>query len=89
MLHHRSVWRFYEKKCYLMLLCTLLAIFVVFHPKICVFVILISFFDKVSNFRNRILTNQKRELVWGGFQVSAELHDIYQHKVMLVRRKIF
>ena len=37
--------------------------FVVFHHKICVFIIFISFFDKVSNFRNRILTNQKRELM--------------------------
>ena len=46
-----------------MLLCTFLAFFVVFHHKTCVFIILISFFDKVSNFRNRILTNQKRELV--------------------------
>ena len=61
------------QKCYLMLLCTFLAFFVVvvvvvvasvvFHHKICVFIIFISFSDKVSNFRNRILTNQKRELV--------------------------
>ena len=36
---------------------------VVFHHKICVFIIFISFFDEVSNFRNSILTNQKRELV--------------------------
>ena len=35
--------------------------FVVFHHKICVFIIFISFSGKVSNFRNRILTNQKRE----------------------------
>ena len=72
-----------------MLLCTLLAIFVVFHPKIYVFSILISFFDKVSNFHNRILTNQKRELVWGGFQLSAELHDIYQHKSYACQEKDF
>ena len=32
------------------------------HHKICVFIIYISFFDEVSNFR-RILTNQKQELV--------------------------
>ena len=37
--------------------------FVVFHHKICVFIVFISFFDKVSNFLNRILTNQKCELV--------------------------
>ena len=36
---------------------------VVFHHKICVFVIFISFFDEVSNFRNRLLTNQKHEFV--------------------------
>ena len=35
--------------------------FFVFHYKICVFIIFISFFDEVSNFRNRILTNQKHE----------------------------
>ena len=42
-----------------------LAFFVVavFHHKICVFIIFNSFSDKVSNFRNRILTNRKRELV--------------------------
>ena len=36
--------------------------FVFFHQKI-VFIIFISFFDEVSSFRNRILTNQKPELV--------------------------
>ena len=35
----------------------------VFDHKICVFIIFISFFDEKLNFRNRILTNQKRELV--------------------------
>ena len=35
----------------------------VFHYQICVYIILVSFFDEVSNFCNRILTNQKRELV--------------------------
>ena len=38
-----------------------LEIFVVFHQKICVFIIFISFFDEVSNLR--ILTNQKPELL--------------------------
>ena len=36
------------------------AVIVVFHQKR-VFIIFISFFDKASNFRNRILTNQKPE----------------------------
>ena len=40
-----------------------LTFFVVFHHKIRVFIIFSSFFDEVSNFRNRILTYQKRELV--------------------------
>ena len=38
-------------------------IFCYFHHKICVFIIFISFLDKVTNFRNRILTSQKRELM--------------------------
>ena len=46
-----------------MLFCILLAFFLCFSPKICVFIIFIPFFDKVSNFCNRILTNQKRESV--------------------------
>ena len=33
----------------------------VFHEKICVFIIFISFFDEVSNFHHRILANQKPE----------------------------
>ena len=41
-----------------------LAFFVVFHHEICVFIIFsYFFFDEVSNFRNRILTYQKRESV--------------------------
>ena len=34
---------------------------VVVHQKICVFVNSMSFFEEVSNFRSRILTNQKPE----------------------------
>ena len=37
--------------------------FFFFHHKIFVFIIFISFLDEVSNFRNRILTSQKHELV--------------------------
>ena len=61
-LHHGSVGQVH-KKCSLVLLHTFMTFFVVFHHKICVFIILISFFDEVSNFRNRILTNQKHEFV--------------------------
>ena len=42
---------------------TFYSFFVVFHHKTCVFIIFIFFFDKVSNLRNKILTNQKQELV--------------------------
>ena len=59
-LHHWSVWRVHKKRCYLMLLSTF---FLVFHRKIVLFIIFINFFDKVSNFCNRILTSQKRGLM--------------------------
>ena len=42
---------------------TFLEFFVVFHHKICVFIIFTSYFDEVSNFHKGILTNQKHELV--------------------------
>ena len=45
--------------------------FVVFHHKICIFIIFISFSDKVSNFRNRNI-NQAETWI-GDFQLSAEL----------------
>ena len=68
-------WGEFIKSCYLMLSYTLLAFFsffsfsfvfvclFVFRHKICVFIIFISYFDELSNFRNRMLTNQKHELV--------------------------
>ena len=40
-----------------------LAFFVLFYYIICVFNILISFYDEVSNFRRRTRINQKQELV--------------------------
>ena len=43
--------------------------FVVFHHKICVFIIF-TFFDKVSNFCNRILTNQKQEFACWEFRCN-------------------
>ena len=42
---------------------TFFAVFVVFHQKICVFVIFVSLDDEESSFRNQILTIQKPELV--------------------------
>ena len=40
-----------------------LVFFGLFHHKICVFIIFISFFEEAWNFRGRISTNQKQELV--------------------------
>ena len=37
--------------------------FVAFHRKMCVFIISISLFDEVSNFRNRILISQNPKFV--------------------------
>ena len=42
--------------------CLFVCLFV-FHQKVCIFIIFIYFFDKASNFRSRVLTNQKPELV--------------------------
>ena len=63
MLHNGSVGRVQSKQCYFMFTYTFLVLFCLFSSKNCVFIIFISFFDEVSSFRNRILTNQKPELV--------------------------
>ena len=39
-----------------------------FHYKIYVFIIFFSFFNEPSDFRNKILTNQKQELVVQDYQ---------------------
>ena len=63
MLHYGSVGRVQSKDCCIMFTYTFFCIFVVvFHQKIC-FYHFHFFFDKVSNLRNRILTNQKPELM--------------------------
>ena len=62
-LHHELVERVQKKECYFMLPCVFLAFLVIFHHKICVFIIFISFFDEASNFCHRISTNKKQELV--------------------------
>ena len=64
MLHHGSVGRIQSKQCNSLFAFPFFGIaFVVFHQEICAFIIFTSFFDEVSNFRYRILTNQKLELV--------------------------
>ena len=59
--HHGSVGRGH-KKCYLMLFLFFIIKFVFLS---------FFFFDEVSNFRNRILTNQKRELVVSNCQLNC------------------
>ena len=63
MLHYEPVGRVQSKECYFMSTYTFWHFCAVFHQKISVFIIFISFSDEVSNFRNRTLTNQKSELV--------------------------
>ena len=58
-----SQWGGFKKKLCFIFSFTFLAFFVAVFHHFCVFMISISFFDKVSNFRNRILTNQNYELV--------------------------
>ena len=70
-LHQGPVERVQNKECYFMSSYAFLAFFfvvvvvvvVVLHFKSCVFIIFISFFDEVSNFRYVILTNQKQDSV--------------------------
>ena len=72
-LRHGSVRRVFKK----MLVDAFIYFFwhfvVVFYHKICVFIIFISFFDEISNFHNRILTNQKRELAVSNCQLNRTL----------------
>ena len=57
---------------------TFLHFVVGFHHKICVFTIFISFSEKVPNFHNRILTNQKRELVISNCQRNYMVKYIHK-----------
>ena len=52
----------------------LVAAVAVFHCKSFVFIIFISFFDEAPNFLNRILTNQKQELVIKSSQWNCMLY---------------
>ena len=54
----------------------------VFHQSNCIFIIFISFFDTVSNFRNRILTNQKPELVTRNCHWKCMNQNIKEEMVM-------
>ena len=59
LLHHGSLEQVQSRECYIMFKYTSLGFFCCFSSKKCVFIIFISFFDKLSNFCNRILANQK------------------------------
>ena len=67
MSHHGSVVQVQGKESYFIFAYTFVAfvvvVVVVFHQKICVFIIFISFSHEVSNFRNKILTNLIPELM--------------------------
>ena len=45
--------RVLSKECYFVFTCTFLTFFVVFYLNICVFIIFISFFDKISFFEQQ------------------------------------
>ena len=87
MLHHGSMRRVHSKQCYLYLhiyfpwhFCCCCCCF---SSKTCVFIIFISFFDKASNFRNRILTNQKPESVIKNYQWNFMLKTICEWLLLL------
>ena len=68
--HHGSVGRGH-KKCYLLLFLFFIIKFVFLSFSFLSFFLSFFFFDEVSNFRNRILTNQKRELVVSNCQLNC------------------
>ena len=71
MLDHKPVGRFQVKECHFTFTDAfrhlLLLLLLLFFVKKCVFIVFISFFDEVSNFRYKILTNKKTD------KLSAEL----------------
>ena len=70
-LHYRSLWQVQVKEFNLIFKHIFWHFFVVSHSKIRVFIIFNSFFGEVSNFRYRILTNQKPELL---LKMSVKLY---------------
>ena len=73
MLHRRPIGRVKNKECYFLFTYTFFGIFKLVFIKKIVFFFLISIFlfDEVSNFRNRILTNQKQKWVIRNCQWSC------------------
>ena len=71
MLYHGSVGWFQNKECFFMFTFTFFGIFVVVFHKKFFFVIIVSFFDEVSNFRIRILLIRNRNWWWEIFSGTA------------------
>ena len=55
---------------------------VVFYQKFCGFIIFISLFDEVLNFGNRILTNQKPELVIRNCQWNCMMYELLVYNAL-------
>ena len=97
MLHHRSLGRVQIKQCNSRFTSIFWHRFVVFHQKNCfhhfhfIFLFIYFFFlDEVSNFHNRILTDQKPELVirhcqcnCKGFYMMGCLHGTFIMKDLI------
>ena len=74
MLHQGSVGRVHGKEYYFYTYIYFLGIFLLFYIKKYAFIIFYSFSDAVSNFCNRILTNQKSEQVIRNCQRNCMLY---------------
>ena len=62
--------------------------FVVFHHKVCVFIIFGSFFDKVPNFRIRKLLNQKQEFTIRNCQSNSRWKLSYLRSMFYILNEI-
>ena len=78
-----------SEECYFMFTCTFVAFFCCFLLKKCIFINFFSFFAGVSNFHNRILPNQKPELVIRDCQRNYILLRRYYSKHFIEGAGIF
>ena len=81
MLHHGSVRRVDIKECYFTITKTFLAYFCCFSSKNLSFYYFRSFFDEVSNFCNRLLTNQKPKHVI----INCQCNCLLWHNLNLLK----
>ena len=77
MFHHGSLGQVLSKEYYFVFTYNFLTFFLFCFSSKVFFLIFISFLDKVSNFRNRILTNQKPELVIWNYHPQCMIISIY------------